>query len=164
MTLLLQTGISRLIKLPCFFFSASARPQYCSPGLSVIFAPFVVCSSSARSTPRLWSVSGLQEACFANLLATVDSRLGGHVTLAPASSQGYRREWSATLKLSKAPNFARLGAASLQPLNFCIIHGFNPVTCKFGLSKASSFARLGSASTVPPFCFTNFSLSLNTRG
>ena len=90
-----------LIKLPCFIFSASARPQYGSSGLSLIFAPFVVCSSSARSTPTLWSVSRLQEECFTNLQATLDSRLGGQAILAPASSQEYRQEWAVALKLSR---------------------------------------------------------------
>ena len=37
---------SRLIKLLCFIFSASARLQYCSLGLSVILAPFVLQFSS----------------------------------------------------------------------------------------------------------------------
>ena len=51
-----------------------------------------------------------------NLQTTADTRPGGQVILTPASSQGYQREWSAALGRSKAPNFARLGAASVQPL------------------------------------------------
>ena len=86
--LLLQTGISRLIKLPCFIFSASARPQYCSPGLSTILAPFVCLFVFSSVNPKDCCQSPVsRRRRFANLQATVDSRLGGQVTLAPALSQ-----------------------------------------------------------------------------
>ena len=64
---------------------AEQGSQFCSPRLSVNFASLLPLLLQIGQTPRLWSVSGLQEACFTKPPdhSRLQSRRAGHTGPSP---------------------------------------------------------------------------------